>query len=394
MAPDTHDNVMYSGWLAAMIGMYQSNTGDDRYDAPGSITLRGSRGREYVYDWPLVVGMLADNFSRSAFTLFQCEPNWIYPLCNTYAGIGLRIHDRLRGTDYWARLEPSFRKGLEDEFTGADGRIAVIRSSLTGFAVPLLSSIMTDAGLSVFQHALLPDVARRTWEILRHDLIEMSRGRLHVRYHGSDFLDVGNYSFSRAGVLACISGLATEMGDTEVATAARELFATKYRSIVEHGTTRYPGLSVNTHLLAFAGRVNRTNGIHDLVARGMPEAFRTGPVLEEAAYPDVLVAKAVSDGQAFSAVLYPGREQGRRELGLGQLVPGRRYRCEGAVEHELRPNGAPRRPRGIGKVEHDVLHPWHAGDLRGGLGHLLRALSPAREGETPRSDRVASRLST
>jgi hypothetical protein len=92
---------------------------------------------------------------------------------------------------------------------------------------------------------------------------------------------------------------------------------------------------VNTHLLAFAGRVNRTNGMHDLVARGIPESFRTGPVLEEAAYPDVLVAKAVSDGQAFSAVLYPGREQGRRELGLGQLVPGRRYRCEGAVEHEL-----------------------------------------------------------
>ena len=53
MAPDTHDNVMYSGWFAAMVGMYASNTGDTRYDAPGSITLRGPRGRRY---WCTVSG--------------------------------------------------------------------------------------------------------------------------------------------------------------------------------------------------------------------------------------------------------------------------------------------------------------------------------------------------
>ena len=335
MAPDTHDNVMYSGWFAAMVGMYASNTGDLRYDEPGSITLRGPRGREYVYDWPAVVRILADNFDRSAFTLFPCEPNWIYPLCNTYAGIGLRIHDRLRGTDYWARTEPEYRKGLEDEFTEADGRLIVIRSSLTGLSVPGLTSVMTDAGVSTFQHSLLPDVARRSWEILRHDLIELADGRLRVHYHGSDFLDVGNYSFSRAGTLACIASLAAEMGDREVVKAARESFEAMYPKVTEHGTTRYPGVSVNSHLLAFSGRVNRANGMHDLVARGMPDAWRRGPVLEEAQYPAVLVAKAVSDGQALELVLYPGLERGRRELGLAQLVPGRRYRCGGCVEAEV-----------------------------------------------------------
>ncbi|HEY2735776.1 MAG TPA: hypothetical protein VGI70_17380, partial [Polyangiales bacterium] len=335
MAPDTHDNVMYSGWFAAMIGMYASNTGDDRYDAPGAITLRGPRGREYVYDWPAVVRILANNFERSAFTLFPCEPNWIYPLCNTYAGIGLRIHDRLRGTDHWSRLEADYRKGLEDEFTEADGRLVVIRSSLTGLSVPALTSVMTDAGVSVFQHSLLPDVARRTWEILRHDLIELSAGELRVRYHGSDFLDVGNYALSRAGTLACVASLAAEMGDREVAKAAHALLEATFPPIVEQGTTRYPGVSINSHLLAFSGRINRANGMHDLVSRGMPEAWRRGPLLEEAAYPHVLVAKALSDGRALDLVVYPGHEPGRRELGFTQLTPGGRYRCAGAVESEL-----------------------------------------------------------
>jgi hypothetical protein len=241
----------------------------------------------------------------------------------------------LRGTDYWARLEHDYRKGLENEFTDADGRLTVIRSSLTGLSVPALTSVMTDAGVSVFQHGVLPDVARRTWEILRHDLIELADGRISVRYHGSDFLDVGNYALSRAGTLACIASLASEMGDTEVVKAARELFESKYPPIVEEGTKRYSRVSVNSHLLAFSGRANRANGMHDLVTRGTPEAWRSGPTLEEAAYPYVLVAKAVSDGKALSAVFYPGHAPGRREVGLAQLAPGRRYRCEGAVEQEV-----------------------------------------------------------
>jgi hypothetical protein len=335
MAPDTHDNVMYSGWLAAMIGMYASNTGDARYDAPGSITLQHPRGQSYAYAWPAVVGMLADNFQRSAFTLFACEPNWIYPLCNTYAGIGLRIHDRLRGTDDWSRIEPAYRKHLASEFTEADGRLVVIRSSLTGLSVPAMSSVMTDAGVAVFQHALLPDVARRTWEIIRHDFLSLRGGALEIRYHGSDFLDVGNYSLSRAGTLACVASLAAEMGDSEVVQAALALLDAQHPPLLEHGTLRHPGLSVNTHLLAFSGRVNRAHGMHDLVVKGMPEPWRTGPVLDEAEYPYVLVARAVSDGSALELVLYPGVEPARRELGLAQLVPGRRYRCEGALESEV-----------------------------------------------------------
>ena len=39
--------------------------------------------------------------------------------------------------------------------------------------------------------------------------------------------------------------------------------------------------------------------IRDLVADGLPAAWREGPLLETVEYPDVLVSKAVSDGAAL-----------------------------------------------------------------------------------------------
>ena len=82
--------------------------------------------------------------------------------------------------------------------------------------------------------------------------------------------------------------------------------------------------------------------MHDLVATGMPEAWRNGPLLDQVEYPATLVAKAVSDGRALEAVVYPGSEKGRRRLGLAQLRPGRRYRCEGAVSGEVVADGVGR----------------------------------------------------
>jgi hypothetical protein len=89
------------------------------------------------------------------------------------------------------------------------------------------------------------------------------------------------------------------------------------------------------HILAFNARAGRPNAMHDLVAVGMPDRFRGGPLLDDVEYPQVLVARAVSDGRALEAVLYPGDHKGRQSLGLAQLRPGSRYRCEGSVAAEV-----------------------------------------------------------
>jgi len=63
-----------------------------------------------------------------------------------------------------------------------------------------------------------------------------------------------------------------------------------------------------------------------------PTHWRTGPVLAEVAYPEVLVAKAVTDGQDLSLVLRPGAGPIRTTLRVERLVPRRTYQVTGARE--------------------------------------------------------------
>jgi hypothetical protein len=335
MAPATHDNVMYSGWYAAMIGMHASNTGDDRYERPGSIVFRHPRGREFVYDWPGIVGILADNFTRCAFTLFPCEPNWIYVMCNNFAGIALRIHDRLHGTQHWPALEPEYRQSLEHEFMTLDGRLVAIRSARTGLTIPSLTSTMADAVAALYMHPLLPDIARRSWEIVRRDLVHIGTNGARVDLRGWDRIDTGNYRRSTATTLAAVMAAATEMGDPEARDALRAALEAEHPPVLDAGVLHYPAVSVTGHVAAFCSRAGRTNAMLDLVAHGLPGAWRNGPLLETVTYPEVLVAKAVSDGAALDAIVTPGARPGRYAFGLAQLQPGQRYRCRGTVEDTI-----------------------------------------------------------
>jgi hypothetical protein len=342
MAPGTHDNVMYSGWYAAMIAMYASNTGDDRYDMSGSITLRHPSGREFVYDFPGVVRILAANFGRSDFCLFPCEPNWIYTTCNNFAGIALKTQDRLRGTDYWSNVGPTYGRKIEDEFMTVDGRLVAIRSARTGLTIPALTSVVADAGTAFYLHPILPAIARRSWEIVRHDLLEVTDGDVKLDTRGWDLIDTGNYRRSNATTIASVMATAVEMGDSKIAQTLQSRFDADHPVVTAGGVRHHPDVSVMGHILAFNARAGRPNAMHDLVAVGIPERWRAGPLLDQVQYPQVLVAKAVSDGRALDAVLHPGDRKGRQRVGLSQLRPGVRYRCDGCVTAELVPDAAGR----------------------------------------------------
>jgi len=58
-----------------------------------------------------------------------------------------------------------------------------------------------------------------------------------------------------------------------------------------------PKMSVLANIAWVQSLFMRENTWRDMMYYDVPEAWHTGPVLAEAAYPDVLVAKAVSDGR-------------------------------------------------------------------------------------------------
>jgi hypothetical protein len=335
--PVPRDNIMYSGWYGAMLAEYISNTGDQRYNEQ-PLVLRHPDGREWSYTFSQLAEAVFRNFKRSAFTLFPCEPNWIYPLCNNFGSICVRIHDRLYGTAWWPQIEADYRRHFDAEFTTLDGRTLAIRSSRTGLTIAALTSVMADCVTAYFLHGVLPDVARRAWEIARLDFIRVADGKVDLVTRGWDAIDTGNYKRSMITTYAQVGAAAGEMGDREVLELLRQRVRDEYPGSLEDGVRVHPGVSNFAHaslLGLFAQGPGVRRSVH---VRGISAATQSGPMLMSAPYPDVLVLRAVNDGGVLAGTLGPGRPGvagGRYTLELGQLRPGGAYRCEGLAEPSI-----------------------------------------------------------
>ena len=329
--PVPRDNIMYSGWFGALLAEYISNTGDSRYnDSP--MVLRHPDGREWRYTFSQLAEVVYRNFKHSRFTLFPCEPNWIYPLCNNFGGIALKIHDRLYGTRWWAEIEADYRRHFDNEFTTLDGRTLAIRSTRTGLTIAALTSVMADCVTAYFLHGILPDVARRAWEIARLDFIRVAEGKVDLLTRGWDAIDTGNYRKSMITTYAQVGAAAGEMGDSEVLELLRQRVRDEFPRGYEDGVVQHQGVSNFAHAsllgLFSQGAATRRN----LQARGVAAETLNGPLLAAAPYPDVLVSRARNDGGALDCMLRPGRPAaigGTYALELSQLRPGLAYRCEG-----------------------------------------------------------------
>jgi hypothetical protein len=68
-----------------------------------------------------------------------------------------------------------------------------------------------------------------------------------------------------------------------------------------------------------------------LINRGPEPTAFSGPLLTECVYPDVLVARAASDGTGLDLVLYNGGGPGPHAIKIERLAPGRSYQAQGAT---------------------------------------------------------------
>ena len=102
---------------------------------------------------------------------------------------------------------------------------------------------------------------------------------------------------------------ALEMGDEEIVEAASQTIDAGYGE----------GMAAS---MTWSGR----NTIRNMVVKGLPKAWAEGPVLDRAAYPEVIVAHAVTDGSALNLVLHPGEQPVQTTLGIKRLRPNGRYR--------------------------------------------------------------------
>ncbi|OMC16653.1 hypothetical protein A5735_08340 [Mycolicibacter heraklionensis] len=338
--PIARDNVMYSGYLAVMIGLYESLNNDRVFSDPGGLELRWSKRRSYPYDFgSLCEAMVRNMRKRPHCPQYPCEPHLIYPLCNTFALNGLLMHDRLHGTDWSCDLIDAVRTSYtRDGWIRPDGRFVVARTAF-GMALPGLIT-GNDAWIAYWLHSLMPDIARQTWNTVSTKLLAIDAdGQIVIKGKAEQLIDVGNYKVGSSGggpTHGMLANAATEFGDQDIATAVNNSVQQRYPLIYQHGAARHSNLSVLANTYLALARFGGPQRMSDLISQDRAEHWRTGPVLAQAAYPDVLVARAVSDGSALDLVLRPGDGPVTATLGIGNLTPESEYVVTGGCTATLR----------------------------------------------------------
>lgn len=311
--PVARQNIMYSGFTALQIAL-----GD------GDALHLHAKGRPWrSYELGDISELLARQYRASSYGLLDCEPNWIYPLCNLITMAGIKAADARLGTDIWENLAAPFLAALEREGIRANGTFIAFRSSLTGFAPPAPGGIVMQAFPCLFLNALSSDMAQQQWHRVRQRLDRGSWRRLFWP------VDVGNYGFSRASSYAATAAAAVEMGDHEVAAECLRRLEAECPSREIAGVIHREKASLWAHALELVARCNRADGLRQLTLRRC-EPGR--PHLSSAPYPDVIVARAVGRDRGLDLTLEPGRPEALPLLEFGGLLPERHYRT-GLAQH-------------------------------------------------------------
>ncbi|KAF5248157.1 hypothetical protein FANTH_6087 [Fusarium anthophilum] len=349
--PIKKDNIMVTGYLASAIGLYEQASGDYRYHKKNALEFVIDDGKHYKTNFEGLADALHESMTDNPYCLYPCEPNWTSslqvcytstrPLCleqcmdadNLFSltGMaGLVISDRILGRDYGEKLRNRFERSLEEEFTECDGRILPIRSEFTGLTLPGLCGTLTDCINAMLLTAYLPHLAYRNWAMIRKEFIKYdSKGELVVRdLKGADKMDPGNYRAGEGPLRAFIAATAAEFGDEKIRKEALEQLGNVYfpGEATKTGSLRNKGLSATTQVIALMARLVKQRDLANATLHGPSKEALSGPVLEEAPFPEVLVAKAYSeDGKKLDLVVYNGKEAGVFKLGFERLIPGQQY---------------------------------------------------------------------
>ncbi len=328
--PAARDNIMLTGWFGMQVGQYLLNSGDRRYLQPGSLTFRLNDKTAYAHDFNTIVGSVKSNYDTAEFGMFACEPNWIYPICNHYGMGALAVQDAVCATENVRRYLPGWFDKMDTEFTDESGSIIGLRSQHTGLPVPFP---VGEAGYAPFENCFAPERAHQLWAIARKEIAPAIHagpdGRPRMSLPGAG-LDTGNYRSGHTYSYAAIMVAAREFGDDDIAQAAQNSLDADCGREVADGVRRYLGGSNDANTYAVMGLLMRTGDFRRSFVEGPSAEALRGPVVDKAAYPEVLVARAISDGHDLDMVFYPGRGRGSHTIGLARLEPGARYAVTGA----------------------------------------------------------------
>ena len=273
-------NIMYSGHLSMMINLYQMLYGDRKWDEPGSIVFEWDENEKFVYDNRSLQDVMFLQAIHNPVPGVECEPNAIFPECNTHPIIGWLLYDQQHGTRYFASIRPLFDvwyreafinpKNLEigefylvkqaSVFSNSDARfgnkmdpiLEALKAKGTDF-----NSAANDAWQTLFIHSWDPELVKKLYPAIKQRYVTMNPDGSATLSGGGGSYDI-YYGFMTA--------LAAEMGDTALRDALLKTAEKVFKPVWRDGMLHYPFQDHETYLnvVEVDGQIELVHKPHNL----------------------------------------------------------------------------------------------------------------------------------
>ena len=114
-------NLFFRGWFNLLLGIYRYISGDDKYERPFPVTGYGDE----VFEWDQHrIAALLERQYRERPEGPQCENTKVWFPCNSAAGLGMYLYDRIHGRSTHRPVEGWLEYARENFLgIGSDGRL-------------------------------------------------------------------------------------------------------------------------------------------------------------------------------------------------------------------------------------------------------------------------------
>lgn len=391
--PVVGKNVMYSGHLLMMVGLYEMLYRDGKYLQEGSLTFmcrppfRGLGPQDFPYDFHKLAAVIEAQFSAGHGMGCECEPNGVFVYCNQFALMGLKLYDHIFGTNRSAALFTQFK-----ESWSAKSNLFKLEEpgALPVFYAVKQEEVITEGGsdnkeaASVVSwgpmlHIWEPEYVESLYpEVIRGVRVKTTAGfgvaleqfhRTHLAYQEKPSTDLVDPMMLGVHTHGMFGLLAAELGDDETKQGLLAHADAKMNPVWKEGGLFYPrcdDLSTESYVTCVTGnaligatRIIPKNGLFNLFNSAWQEEELNLPVIGGVPYPQIMVTRAIyRDNGIILNLTNSSEELINFVLTISQLDPLRKYSIsikgrEGVTDQEITPDSTGKATLPI-SVESDV----------------------------------------
>jgi len=310
--PVVNKNIMYSGHILEMVGLYRILYEDKKYDEMGSIKFVWKPAIDtfdtFNYSHESLAKVIYDQFMNNPWHSIECEPNAVFHVCNQPPLLGLLLYDGVNGTNYFPPARDAFLGTFYGvplfDFAIHKGRLPYfVKQNITN---PNRDPKPQDEGnLEMFMHVYQPDFVEEQYP---------------YQVAMNPVLDDGTIA---ANDLDCwFSWLAAEVGDRETVKKFQDWADKNGNPVWEGNMLYYPRDDLNKmgpgeNIYLAGGVINIKDGMKIMYTQPWGDVKFAEPYISNVDYPNVLVTQAIYDSSKNSLMftLIPGA--GDRWKGIG-----------------------------------------------------------------------------